>query len=85
MIGAIICIIYVVSLFGTMWSYEEKDIEPGCLSILLIICPVANTVIFVLFACSKDKDGRSQFRSMIDFLFGKAKETLCKIFTNNPW
>ena len=87
MIGIIICIsyiIYVVSIIGTVLSYLEKDIEAGCLSILLVICPVVNTVIFILFVYSKCKDGRSRFQSMNDFLFGKAKETIRKIFTNNP-
>ena len=71
MIGIIICIsyiIYVVSIIGTVLSYIEKDIEAGCLSILLVICPVVNTVIFILFIYSNSK----------------AKETIRKIFTNNP-
>ena len=86
MIGTIVYIsyiIYAVSIIGTALSYLEKDIEVGCLSILLVICPVVNTVIFILFVYSKCKDGRSQFQSMNDFLFGKAKETIRKIFTNN--
>ena len=71
MIGTIIYIsyiIYAVSLLGTVRSYIEKDIAPGCLSIFLLICPVVNTVIFILFVYSKSK----------------AKETIRKIFTNNP-
>ena len=71
MIGTIVYIsyiIYAVSIIGTALSYREKDIAPGCLSIFLLICPVVNTVIFILFVYSKSK----------------AKETIRKIFTNNP-
>lgn len=76
-------IVYVISFIGVINSYIKKDIMPGCTSFFFLLCPVINTIIFILYLCSIEENGKSKLVNDTKCIINEMMDNLHKIFTNN--